>query len=130
MSLVAGLAALLRRRPVTADDRRRAALHVLDWVGCAAAGAAPEVGAVFLRAHAADAPAGVARVVLGGDGGRCVAARDAALANGAFGNVPEMDGVHREAILRSGPIVVLAAPALAAEDADAAAAAAMNDVLP
>ena len=46
-------------------------------------------------------------------GGRATA-RDAAFANGAFGNVLEMDDVHREAILHPGPVVVPAALALAA----------------
>jgi 2-methylcitrate dehydratase PrpD len=108
-SLTEGLVALLAR-PVTPADRRRAALHLVDWIGCAAAGAASEVGGV-IRAHAKAQPAGAARVVLGGHAG----ARDAAFANGAFGNVLEMDDVHREAILHPGPVVVPAALALAAE---------------
>ena len=64
-----------------------------------------------VETDAAAQPAGSARVVLGGQ----VTARDAAFANGAFGNVLEMDDVHREAILHPGPVVVPAALALAAE---------------
>lgn len=109
-SLTEGLAALVTGRPITSADRERAALHLLDWVGCAAAGAASEVGAVFQR-HAARMPAGRARVMLGGS----LQARDAAFANGAFGNVLEMDDVHREAILHPGPVVVPTALAIAAE---------------
>ncbi|HEV7263877.1 MAG TPA: MmgE/PrpD family protein [Falsiroseomonas sp.] len=109
LSLTEGLVALLAR-PITDMDRRRAALHLVDWIGCATAGAASEVGGVF-RSHAAAQPGGAARVVLAGG----VAARDAAFANGAFGNVLEMDDVHREAILHPGPIVIPAALALAAE---------------
>ncbi len=108
-SLTEGLAALLAR-PITADDRRRAALHLLDWIGCAAAGAASEAGAIF-RAQADRQPWGPARIVLGAQG----TARDAAFANGAFGNVLEMDDVHREAILHPGPAIIPAALALAAE---------------
>jgi 2-methylcitrate dehydratase PrpD len=108
-SLTEGLAALLSR-PIGPADRARAALHLLDWLGCAAAGAASGTGAVFL-AHAATRPPGAARVVLG----PALAARDAAFANGAFGNVLEMDDVHREAILHPGPVVIPAALALAAE---------------
>jgi 2-methylcitrate dehydratase PrpD len=108
-SLTEGLVALLAR-PITAEDRRRAALHLVDWIGCAAAGAASDVGQVF-RAQAAEQPWGKARVVLGPRLG----ARDAAFANGAFGNVLEMDDVHREAILHPGPVVVPAALALAAQ---------------
>ncbi|WP_137126073.1 MmgE/PrpD family protein [Roseomonas sp. HF4] len=107
MTLTEGLVALLAR-PVAAADRARAALHVLDWIGCAAAGAAEEAGPVF-RAHAATEP-GPARILLGGG----ATARMAALANGALGNVLEMDDVHREAILHAGPVVVPAALALAA----------------
>jgi 2-methylcitrate dehydratase PrpD len=109
LSLTEGLAALLAR-PIAEADRRRAALHLLDWIGCAAAGAASEAGAVF-RAQADRQPWGPARIVLGAQG----TARDAAFANGAFGNVLEMDDVHREAILHPGPVVIPAALALAAE---------------
>jgi 2-methylcitrate dehydratase PrpD len=116
MTLTEGLVALLAR-PITPADRARAALHLVDWIGCAAAGAASATGAAF-RAHAADLSPGRARVMLGG----ALAARDAALLNGAFGNVLEMDDVHREAVLHPGPVVIPAALALAAErDADGAA---------
>lgn len=108
-SLTEGLVALLAR-PIAEADRRRTALHLVDWIGCAAAGAASEPGAVF-RDHAARLPWGPARVVLGSRS----TARGAALVNGAFGNVLEMDDVHREAILHPGPVVIPAALALAAE---------------
>jgi len=121
MTLTEGLVALLAR-PVAATDRARAALHVLDWIGCAAAGAADAVGPVF-RAHAATEP-GPARIVLGGD----ASPRMAALANGAFGNVLEMDDVHREAVLHAGPVVVPAALALAAAH-DAPGAALLDAVI-
>jgi 2-methylcitrate dehydratase PrpD len=108
-SLTEGLAELLRR-PVAPEDRARATLHLLDWLGCAAAGAAGDTGAVFL-AHAATRPRGAVRIMLG----PALTARDAAFANGAFGNVLEMDDVHREAILHPGPVVIPAALALATE---------------
>ncbi|WP_237213617.1 MmgE/PrpD family protein [Falsiroseomonas oryziterrae] len=107
-SLTEGLVALLAR-PISQGDRRRAALHLVDWIGCAVAGAASEAGAVFRR-HAEGA-SGPARILLGGT----ASARDATFANGAFGNVLEMDDVHREAILHPGPVVMPAALALAAE---------------
>ena len=110
-SLTEGLVALLAR-PIAEADRRRAALHLVDWIGCAAAGATSEAGEVF-RAHAAKLPWGPARVLLGARS----TARGAALVNGAFGNVLEMDDVHREAILHPGPVVIPAALALAAEQA-------------
>ena len=115
-SLTEGLTALLAR-PITPADRHRAALHLLDWIGCATAGAASEVGAVF-RAFSARQSTGTARVLLG----RRLGARDAAFANGAFGNVLEMDDVHREAILHPGPVVMPAALALAVERASPGAA--------
>jgi 2-methylcitrate dehydratase PrpD len=108
-SLTEGLAGLLAR-PIGPADRARAALHLLDWLGCAAAGAAAGTGAVFI-AHAASRPPGPARVILG----PALTARDAAFANGAFGNLLEMDDVHREAILHPGPVVIPAALALAVE---------------
>ena len=115
-SLTEGLALLLAR-PITAADRARAALHLLDWIGCAIAGAASPTGAVFRRA-AERQPAGAAKVI----GGPRVTARDAAFANGAFGNVLEMDDVHREAILHPGPVIAPVALALAVErGADGAA---------
>lgn len=116
MSLTAELVHLLRR-PVAAADRARAALHVVDWLGCAAAGAASATGARF-RAAAAASSAGPARVVLGGR----LAPRDAAFANGAFGNVLEMDDVHREVVLHPGPVVVPAVLALGAAQGSSGAA--------
>jgi 2-methylcitrate dehydratase PrpD len=122
MTLTEGLVALLAR-PISAADRERAALHLVDWIGCAAVGAAGATGGLF-RAHAADLSPGVARVVLGG----ALAARDAALLNGAFGNVLEMDDVHREAVLHPGPVVIPAALALAAER-DATGAALLDAII-
>ena len=106
-TLTEDLADLLAR-PITPADRRRAALHLLDWIGCATAGAASEVGQLFRR-YVAKQPSGTARVLLGGAHG----VRDAAFANGAFGNVLEMDDVHRASILHPGPVVVPAALAMA-----------------
>jgi 2-methylcitrate dehydratase PrpD len=122
MTLTEGLVALLAR-PISGADRARAALHVADWIGCAAAGAASATGARFL-AHQADLAPGIARVLLGG----ALAARDAALLNGAFGNVLEMDDVHREAVLHPGPVVIPAALALAVER-DSAGAALLDAVI-
>jgi len=122
MTLTEGLVALLAR-PISGADRARVALHVADWIGCAAAGAASATGARFL-AHEADLSPGAARVVLGG----ALGARDAALLNGAFGNVLEMDDVHREAVLHPGPVVIPAALALAAER-DASGAALLDAVI-
>ncbi|MEM9168846.1 MAG: MmgE/PrpD family protein [Pseudomonadota bacterium] len=82
-------------RPPTADDRKRAARHVIDWAGCAvAARAAPAA-----RAMAACFP---------GDDPRADWP-SAAMALGALGNVLEMDDVDKRALLHPGPVVVPAA---------------------
>jgi 2-methylcitrate dehydratase PrpD len=95
-------------RPVDAAARERAALHVLDWIGCAVIGAAAPAGRT-LAGWAADAASGPCHVL--GAGRRD--AWTAALVNGAVGNVLEMDDIHRAAILHPGPVVVPAALALA-----------------
>lgn len=100
--------ARLLARPVAAADRERAALHVLDWVGCAAAGALTPPG-VAIRAWARTLNAGPCRAI----GALSLDARDAALVNGAVGNVLEMDDFHRAAIVHPGPVVVPAALAQA-----------------
>jgi 2-methylcitrate dehydratase PrpD len=104
-TLTERLVALLRR-PVDAAARARAALHLLDWIGCATAGAARTEGAPF---RARVVPTGPARVLFAAD----APPADAAFANGAFGNILEMDDVHRGAILHPGPVVWPAALAAA-----------------
>lgn len=89
---------LLLRRPVDRPTRARAALHLLDWLGCAAAGAVRAEATPF---RTRNAPPGPARILFRG----AAAPADAAFANGAFGNILEMDDVHRQAILHPGPVV-------------------------
>jgi 2-methylcitrate dehydratase PrpD len=115
LSVVSQLAEICLR-PVAPADRARAALHVLDWAGCAASGAASDAGRTLSRWAAAQ-PIGACHVLRAG-------ARDlwtAALVNGAVGNVLEMDDVHRTAILHPGPVVVPAALALAQRERASAA---------
>ena len=102
MTLQEQLAEIIRR-PVGAPERARAALHLVDWLGCALAGSTSE-------------PYRIARAVftgLGGEapliGGGHAAPRDAVYLNGMPGNVLEMDDVHRRAILHPGPTVMPAA---------------------
>ena len=97
-------------RPVADADRRRAALHVLDWIGCAAAGALTPPGRALAALAQTFAP-GPCRAF----GGLSLGSRDAALVNGAVGNVLEMDDLHRAAILHAGPVVIPAAMAVAVE---------------
>ena len=107
----------LIRRPVAPGDRRRAALHVLDWLGCAAAGLATPSG-VALLAWARSLPKGPCNTV----GGLSLTALDAALVNGAPGNVLEMDDFYRTALVHPGPVVVPAALAVAEETASSGGA--------
>src|SRR5687768_8252824 len=112
-SVSAGLTrrlARLLRRPITEADRHRAALHVLDWVGCAAAGAKTPPGLAMIS-YGRSLPSGPCRSV----GGLLLTSRDAALVNGSVGNVLEMDDFYRTALVHPGPVVVPAALAVAQE---------------
>lgn len=107
ISLTEGLADLLGR-PVEPAIRARAALHVLDWIGCAVIGAESPAGRIVAGygAHLGSGPChaiGVGKRDAGG----------AAFVNGAYGNVLEMDDIHRTSILHPGPVVVPAALAMA-----------------
>ncbi|WP_226577654.1 MmgE/PrpD family protein [Acuticoccus sediminis] len=103
MPLLRRLATLLAR-PVSPSDRQRAALHVLDWAGCAVAGAASPAGRL-LAEHAARIGTGPCA----GVGRPGLSASAAAFFNGGVGNVLEMDDIHRTSILHPGPVVVPAA---------------------
>jgi 2-methylcitrate dehydratase PrpD len=83
-------------RPVDAATRRRAALHVLDWAGCAVA--------------AAEAPAAQAAQKAFG--------RESLFFQAAIGNILEMDDVDKRALLHPGPVVIPTAIA-AARNTDA-----------
>lgn len=104
--LTQGLIDLLQR-PVDAKDRARVALHLVDWLGCAAAGATTPPGEALSRFLPELAP-GPCRTVMGG----ALSVRDAVLADGSVGNVLEMDDFHRAAIVHPGPVVVPVAWAL------------------
>ncbi len=114
-SLTRRLARILSR-PVDQSWRSRAALHVLDWLGCAIAGTADPTGQLILK-WAERTPHGKFSVI-----GTAPAAtpEPAVFVNGGLGNILEMDDVHRTAILHPGPVVVPAALA-AAQEAEATA---------
>ena len=107
MSLTEQLCTLLHR-PVTAEDRSRAAFHVLDWLGCAFIGSTTPAGRVMLE-YGLSAPRGPCATIGVGE----VLPEMAAFVNGAFGNVLEMDDIHRTSVLHPGPIVIPAALAAA-----------------
>lgn len=95
-------------RPVAAADLARARLHLLDWLGCALAGAR-EPDVVRVRTLATAEGAGPCRIIGGGWGGP----QTAALANGPAGAILEMDDVDRRGLLHPGPVILPAALAMA-----------------
>jgi 2-methylcitrate dehydratase PrpD len=108
-TLTEGLWALALR-PAAPADRARAALQLLDWLGCALAGSATETGRGLLS-------------VLSPEGRPFALAPEAmAAALGGLGSILEMDDVHRTALLHPGPVVVPAALAMAGAGGDLAAA--------
>ena len=111
-TLTEGLVDLLAR-PIDDATRQRASLHVLDWVGCAVAGAAGPIGAAAAGGAAMYGPGNC--TVLGSATG--VAPFGAAFLNGMFGNPLEMDDIHRTSTLHPGPVVVPAALAAAQHSA-------------
>jgi 2-methylcitrate dehydratase PrpD len=92
-------------RPVDAAVRTRAALHLLDWAGCAIAGRLEPVG------RAAAAEAGCDPLALAGTGSTA-----AALALGGLGSLLEMDDVHKAALLHPGPVVAAVVAVLPGAD--------------
>ncbi len=109
-SLTARLGDILAR-PVDADTRARAALHLLDWFGCALIGATVKAGTI-LSAWGRAQPSGPCLAI--GAGRRHAAA--AAFVNGGLGNLFEMDDLHRASIVHPGDVVVPAALAVAERD--------------
>lgn len=115
-TLAQDLAALCAA-PVSDADRARAALHVLDWAGCAVAGS-PSEQARALHAAVSDDFRGRCTAI----GTKPASALAAVMINGALGNVLEMDDVDKRAILHPGPVVIpaaLAACEAAGRDAEA-----------
>lgn len=97
-ALTERLWALAQREP-GAEDRARAARHLLDWLGCAMAGAATPTGRAMIAA-------------LGGGNPFAQAGPAGAAAMGGLGSLLEMDDVHRGALLHPGPAVMPAVLAL------------------
>lgn len=96
--LIARLIALIRRKPITAADRREAAMFVLDTVASAVGGRSTPPGqAVGRWAHR--------------QGGSLDAARRAFVV-GCISHVLEMDDLHRASVTHPGCVVVPAVLAL------------------
>lgn len=98
-TLTEGLWALANR-PATDADRAATALHLLDWLGCAIAGAATPTGRAMVQAAGA------------GPNPFSHAGPLAVTATGGLGSLYEMDDVHRTALLHPGPVVIPAVLAL------------------
>lgn len=109
-SVTEGLVDLLER-PVSAADRRRAALHLVDWLGTALIGRSHPTGQIL--ATGVDLSA----FPFGPDS----EPEARAFALGGLGSLLEMDDLHRSALLHPGPVVVSAALAFGAVDTTGAA---------
>lgn len=106
--LLIRLAELAHQAGAEAAWQPRAALHLLDWVGCAASGVRSAQGQAFGRwlQHQGEG----ARPTLAG---RRSDGAAAAAYHGALGSVLEMDDIHRSSILHPGPVVIPAVLAAA-----------------
>jgi 2-methylcitrate dehydratase PrpD len=96
------------RRPVPQALRLRAALHVLDWFGCAFYGLRYLHGKALLN-YLKEVPDGKATAL----GAPRKHFEQAAFHNACLGNIAEMDDVHRTSILHPGPVVIPTALAVA-----------------
>lgn len=96
------------RREVPMDVRLKAALHVLDWLGCSIYGLRYLHGKSLLN-YLREVPEGNANAL--GAGKKYF--EQAAFHNACLGNIAEMDDVHRSSILHPGPVVIPVALAVA-----------------
>ncbi len=97
-------------KTITIFDRERAALHVLDWLGCAY-GAYNANNFLFATPHfTTPSPTREHAQTYATIGGGTVAHWfDALQHNASLGNVLEMDDLHRSSILHPGPVIIPAA---------------------
>lgn len=96
------------RRPITGALRIRAALHLLDWLGCAIYGLRYLHGKSLLN-YLKDVPEGKASAL--GAGAKYF--EQAAFHNACLGNIAELDDVHRSSGLNPASVVIPAALAAA-----------------
>jgi len=94
-------------RPISDSDRKRAALLVLDWTGCAVAGRSEAAGEKIAASFQSET--GTCTRI----GASPASPQMAALHNGCLGNILEMDDVDKRAVLHAAPTVVPAALAMA-----------------
>ena len=74
-------------RPVTAESRAKARLHLLDWIGCAVIGSKEPAGKILLSS--------IDKLNNG-----------EVFALGGLGNILEMDDIEKQALLHPGPCIV------------------------
>ncbi|WP_424966707.1 MmgE/PrpD family protein [Dinoroseobacter sp. S375] len=95
----------IAQRPKSEADLARAALHLLDWLGCIAAAQGSPAGQSALRF------AGLSQLAEGVSPD--ARAEETAFVMGALGNVLEMDDLHRASLLHVGDVVCAATLAAA-----------------
>lgn len=100
---------VMLRRPISSEDRQRAAQHLLDWLGCSVLGGRSAAGEKFYALLQSLASSGPCTALMYGD----VDWQSALWLNAAVGNIEEMDDVHRTSVLHPGPVVIPAAIAAA-----------------
>jgi len=98
----------LQGRPISDADRDRAALHLIDWLGCVLLSHTSPAGQALSRwaAQAATGPCWTA-------GGVYLCSEAAALVNGGLGNIDELDDLHRAAVVHPADTIMAAALAMA-----------------
>lgn len=101
----------LQGRPITDQDRQRAALHLVDWFGSVMLGHLSAAGEAISR-WAAHASKGACWTV----GGLHLSSESAALFNGSLGNIFELDDLHRAAIVHPADTIMAAALAVAQKE--------------
>lgn len=99
MSLSADLAALIRDKPITEDDRHIAALYLLDTVANAYAGRKSAAGQILLKWSQTQSH----------DIGRC------ALVIGSLAHILETDDLHRRSVTHPGCVVAPVILAISSE---------------
>ena len=96
----------LLRRTIDRQDRECAALHLVDWLGCALAGRRTATGRVL---------AGAGLGELGNARGSTHTVAGLAFELGGLGSILEMDDVDRQGLLHPGPVIFSAALSAAGE---------------
>lgn len=99
----------LQGRSITSEDRQRAALHLVDWLGNVMLGHRSPAGEAISRWATTQASQGICWTV----GGLSLSSEAAALFNGSLGNIFELDDLHRGAIVHPADTIMAAALAVA-----------------